>query len=177
MSRKNNSIILLDLCFKIQSLFTNMFVEGDELMEVTVKQIQPEETYPIRHKVLRPDEALNSVKYESDSFMGSFHLGAYIDDKLISIASFLQEEHSAFDEMNQYRLNGMATLESYRNKGIGSQLLKKGESILKKKHARLLWCNAKYPVSNYYLRFGLREYGEVFVIDSIGPHKLMFKKL
>src|SRR5699024_3761132 len=144
-------------------------------MEVEIKQINPEETYEIRQEMLRPDAPIDSVKYESDFFPNSFHLGAYRDEELVSIASFLQEEHPSFDEMNQYRLNGMATLEKYRGKGIGGRLLREGEVILRKRHARLLWCNAQYPVSNYYTRFGLRESGEVFVIDSIGPHKLMFK--
>src|SRR5690625_2591450 len=146
-------------------------------MQLEIKQIQAEDTYDIRHQVLRPDQPFDSIKYESDQFKQSFHLGAFKEGKLISVASFLAENHPSFDEINQYRLNGMATLEEYRNKGAGTKLLIEGEKILKKKHARLLWCNAKYPVSNYYTGFGLREYGEVFVIDSIGPHKLMYKKL
>ena len=146
-------------------------------MKLKIKKIESKETYDIRHKVLRPDQSIDSIKYESDTFRNSFHLGAYKDDQLISIASFLQEIHPSFEEVNQYRLNGMATIEAYRGRGAGSMLLKEGEKILKKRHARLLWCNAKYPVSNYYTRFGLREHGEVFVIDSIGPHKLMYKKL
>lgn len=142
-----------------------------------IKEIAPEDTYNIRQKVLRPTQSIEDCKYESDVFKRSFHLGAFEDDKLISVASFLQENNPAFEEVNQYRLNGMATLEAYRGKEAGSKLLLEGERILKRRHARLLWCNAKFPVSNYYIRFGLREYGEVFVIDSIGPHKLMYKKM
>lgn len=142
-----------------------------------IKEIKPEDTYEIRQKVLRPTQSIEHVKYESDVFRNSFHLGAFKDGDLISIASFLQENHPAFDEINQYRLNGMATLEAYRGQEAGRKLLLEGEKILKRRHARLLWCNAKFPVSNYYIRFGLREYGEVFVIDSIGPHKLMYKKM
>src|SRR5699024_6961638 len=107
-------------------------------MQLEINKIHPEETYEIRHKVLRPNQPLESVKYESDIFRESFHLGAYKDDKLISVASFLEERHSSFDEINQYRLNGMATLEEYRGRGAGSKLLVEGEKILKKRHARLL---------------------------------------
>jgi len=142
-----------------------------------IKEIKPEDTYDIRQKVLRPTQSVEDCKYESDVFKNSFHLGAFKDDKLISVASFLQEDNRAFEEINQYRLNGMATLEPYRGQEAGSKLLRAGEKILKKRHARLLWCNAKFPVSNYYIRFGLREHGEVFVIDSIGPHKLLYKKM
>lgn len=146
-------------------------------MQLEISQIQAEDTYEIRHKVLRPNQPFDSIKYESDHFDNSFHLGAFKENKLISVASFLTENHPSFEEVNQYRLNGMATLKEFRGKGAGTKILVEGEKILKKRHARLLWCNAKYPVSNYYTGFGLREYGEVFVIDSIGPHKLMYKKL
>lgn len=142
-----------------------------------IKEIKPEDTYNIRQKVLRPTQTVKDVKYESDTFKRSFHLGAFKDEKLISVASFLQENNPAFEEINQYHLNRMATLEPYRGQGAGGELLHAGEKTLKRRHARLLWCSAKFPVSNYYTRFGMREYGEVFVIDYIGPHKLMYKKL
>lgn len=163
---------------KVFSCFSASNYSGEGInMQVEINLIQPEDTYEIRHKVLRPSQPKESVIYESDVFRHSFHLGAYKEGKLISIASFLKERHPSFDEINQYRLNGMATLQEFRGKGAGSKLLMEGEKILKKRHARLLWCNAKFPVSNYYTGFGLREHGEVFVIDSIGPHKLMYKKL
>lgn len=144
---------------------------------VEIKQITPEETYEIRREIFQPQQTIKEYKYEADHFKGSFHLGAFKDGELISIASFLQESNAAFAEMNQYRLHGMATLEKYRGEKAGSALLTEGEKILKQKHARLLWCNAKHPVSDYYTRFGLREHGEVFVLDLIGPHKLMYKML
>lgn len=142
-----------------------------------VKQITPEETLELRQKILRPNQSIEECVYDSDHFRESFHLGAFKDDELISVASFLKENHREFEEMNQYRIKGMATLEEFRDHGAGSALLHDGEKILKRKHARFLWCKAKYPVSNYYRRFGLREHGEAFVIDSIGPHKLMYKIL
>lgn len=144
---------------------------------VKIKQVTPEDTYAIRRKIFRPNQTIDTYKYDADHDRESFHLGAYQDDKLISVASFLKESHPAFEEMNQYRLHGMATLEEYRGQQAGSNLLIEGEKILRRRHARLLWCNAKYPVSNYYTSFGLREHGEVFVLDSIGPHKVMYKKL
>ena len=146
-------------------------------MVVEIKQIKPEETYEIRHKVLRPNESIEESKYEEDLFRTTFHLGAYLDEELISVASFYQEKNNYFEEESQYRLTGMATLQDHQGKGIGSDLLIHGENLLKKRNARLLWCNAKFPVSDYYKRFGLRERGKAFVIDSIGPHRVMYKLL
>jgi len=144
---------------------------------VEIKKIAPEDTYEIRKKIFRPDQTIDAYQYESDHFRESFHLGGYHEGELISIASFLREDNAAFEEVNQYRLQGMATLKEYRGKQAGSNILRYGEKILKQRHARLLWCSAKFPVSDYYTGFGLREHGEVFVIDTIGPHKLMYKKL
>lgn len=142
-----------------------------------IKELAPEDTYEIRETVFRKKSKNDTYRYESDHFKGSFHLGAFIDGKLVSVASFLRENNHLFEEIHQYRLQGMATLEEYQGQQIGSKLLAHGEKILKQKHARLLWCHAKFPVSNYYTRFGLREHGEAFVIDKIGPHKVMFKML
>lgn len=144
---------------------------------IEIKEINAEDTYEIRRETFPWNQTSDTYKYESDHFRESFHLGAFHDGQLISIASFLRENNDSFEEMNQYRLHGMATLEGYRGQQIGSKLLRSGEKMLKKRRARLLWCYAKFPVSNYYTAFGLREHGEAFVIDLIGPHKVMYKLL
>lgn len=144
---------------------------------IKVKEITAEDTYEIRHTVLRPTQTIDACKYEEDHFRNTFHLGVFLDDTLISIASFFQERNPAYEEINQYRLIGMATLEEYRGKKAGSALLNYGEKVLKQRQARLLWCNARFPVSDYYRSFGMQEEGKVFVIDSIGPHKVMYKLL
>lgn len=141
------------------------------------REIKAEDTYDLRKKTFKWNQTSDTYKYESDHFRESFHLGAFLDGELVSVASFLRENNDAFEEMNQYRLHGMATELAYRGKKYGSQLLTYGEKVLKQKRARLLWCYAKYPVSNYYTAFGLREHGEAFVIDFIGPHKVMYKLL
>lgn len=148
---------------------------GEVVLEV--KEITAEDTYEIRRKTFPWNQTSDTYKYESDHFRESFHLGAFLDGELISIASFLKENNAAFAEMNQYRLHGMATIEEYRGRKYGRKLLDFGEKMLKKRRARLLWCYAKSPVSNYYTAFGLREHGEAFVIDLIGPHKVMYKLL
>lgn len=142
-----------------------------------IKQINPEDTYEIRHKVLRPDQPLETCQYEEDHLPGAFHLGVFHEGDLVSIASFYQERHPSFEDEVQYRLRGMATLEEYRRKKFGSSLLRHAEEILKKKNTGLLWCNARVPVSDYYTNFGFRESGKVFVSHSTGAHIVMYKIL
>lgn len=141
-----------------------------------IKQISAEDTYPIRHLVLRPNQTLEACKFDNDHQESSFHLGAFFNDTLISIASFYKEKHPNFDDKRQYRLRGMATLAEYRKVKAGSSLIVHAEDILTEElEADLWWCNARVTVSDFYKRLGLKEHGEVFEIESIGPHKLMYK--
>lgn len=144
---------------------------------VWMKLINPEDTYPIRHQILRPNQPIEACKYEADHQENTFHLGAFLDGKLISIASFYEEKSPNFDAKLQYRLRGMATLEAYRKRKAGSMLISAAEAILKERNVSLWWCNARTSVSDYYKKLGLREHGDMFVIEPLGPHKLMVKEL
>ncbi|KZD37022.1 acetyltransferase GNAT family [Bacillus cereus] len=43
--------------------------------------------------------------------------------------------------------------------------------------ANILWCNGRITVTDYYKRLGFHEYGEIFEIESIGLHKVLYKKI
>lgn len=146
-------------------------------MDLEIKQITPEETFEIREKVLEKYQTMKEFEYDGDYERNSFHLGAFHEDDLISVGSFYHEKYPHFEEENQYRLRGMATLEEYQGKGAGTEILNYGEKLLKRRYARLLWCLASMPVSDYYTKFGLQEHGKIFVVESIGPHKVMYKIL
>lgn len=144
---------------------------------LVIKQIIPEDTYRIRHIVLRPNQTIDECKYDDDFNQNAFHLGAFLNEKLISIASYYKEQSKSFDEKVQYRLRGMATLNEFRNLRAGSKLIDFAETILKDRHADLWWCNARISASSYYEKLGLCVFGDVFTIEPIGPHKLMWKKI
>jgi GNAT superfamily N-acetyltransferase len=142
-----------------------------------IKKIAPEDTYSLRQSALRPNQPIEASKYENDYLEDTFHLGAFLDGILISIASFYKEKNPCFTDEVQFRLRGMATLPEYRKQKAGSSLILHAEELLREKKVTLWWCNARATVSNYYKKLGLSECGEVFEIEPIGPHKLMFKKL
>ncbi len=58
---------------------------------ITVQYIDASETHLLRQAVLRPNQSLGDCKYSSDYEKDTFHLGAFINDELISIASFSKE--------------------------------------------------------------------------------------
>lgn len=100
---------------------------------IEVKPINAEDTYEIRHRILRPNQPLEACMYETDLLGGTFHLGGYYRGKLISIASFHNAEHSELEGQKQYQLRGMATLEGYREQKAGSTLIRHAEELLRKK--------------------------------------------
>ncbi|MBM7583849.1 GNAT superfamily N-acetyltransferase [Bacillus pakistanensis] len=142
-----------------------------------IKMIKPEDTYELRHTILRPNQSIEDCQYPGDDEKDSFHVGAYMKGKLVSIASFYKETHPNFNEENQFRLRGMATLAEFRGQNAGSALIRFAEKFMKKQSADLWWCNARVSVSAYYKKLSLQEKGGIFTIEPIGPHKLMYKKL
>ncbi|BCB04323.1 GNAT family N-acetyltransferase [Bacillus sp. KH172YL63] len=144
---------------------------------IQYSMISARDTYSIRQQILRPNQALEACEYEGDHGEETFHIGAYDGEILVSIASFYKEVMKGRDEENPYRLRGMATLPAYRGKGIGQQLIEKSEKVLKERGCRLWWCNARTSARPYYEKLGLIQSGEVFVIEPIGPHVIMFKEM
>jgi len=71
----------------------------------------------------------------------------------------------------------MATLPNFRNKRAGSSLIQKAEQILKERKANILWCNGRITVTDYYKRLDFQEHGEIFEIEPIGLHKVLYKKI
>ncbi|PLT30484.1 GNAT family N-acetyltransferase [Peribacillus deserti] len=142
-----------------------------------VKLIRSEDTFSIRHKVLRPNQTIEECKFPNDEAEHTFHLGVFLDNELISIASFYKEKHAGLNDPHQFRLRGMATLPEYRNRQAGSLLIKTAEQVLHNKDADVWWCNARTSASGYYKKLGLKERGGLFEIPGIGPHIVMYKRL
>ena len=144
---------------------------------VQVRLIAATDTYTIRQEILRPTQSIDDCKYEGDLDESTFHVGAFVDGKLICIGSFYQEAQEGLEGDKPYRLRGMATLPAYRGNGIGKQLIEYSEEILNERGCELWWCNARTSAGRYYKKLGLIQLGDIFVIDPIGPHVKMYKKL
>jgi len=138
-----------------------------------VLRIKAIDTYPIRHKMLRPSGTVEDCMFQGDHDELTFHLGAFVDKKLVSVASFYFEKHPAFSEAYQYRLRGMATLPEYQGQGYSSALLRTAFPVIKQNQCSLLWCNAREKALGFYKRVGFNATGELFSIPNIGKHMLM----
>ncbi len=144
-----------------------------------VLRISANDTYQIRHQVLAPHLPHDAIKFENDDDEDlSFHLGAFLDGKLVSVASFFYEKNPKFSDLHQYQLRGMATLPEFEKKGFSRELLKVAFPIIKQNFCTLLWCNARKSAVGFYEKVGfLKTQDAEFEIKDIGPHYLMYKKL
>ncbi|WP_372653772.1 GNAT family N-acetyltransferase [Halobacteriovorax sp.] len=142
-----------------------------------VLRINASDTYHIRNLVLRPGRPVEDCHFEHDDDEQTFHLGAFIDSQLVSVASFYFEKNPKLVEEYQYRLRGMATLPEHRGKGLSSSLLRTAFPIIEQNFCQLLWCNARSTAQGFYQKVGFERTGEEFDVPTIGPHYLMFKTI
>lgn len=138
-----------------------------------VLRITPSDTLLLRSQMLRPGKPLSECQFQGDNDEQSFHLGAFVENKLVSVASFYFDKHPDIDEPYQYRLRGMATLPEFQHQGFSKELLRMAFPIIKQNQCKLLWCNARVSAMGFYQKVGFKKVGEEFNIPDIGPHLLM----
>ena len=141
-----------------------------------VKKITALETYNVRHPILRAGRPVADCAFDLDKKNSTIHLGLYFKTDLIGVASFMKSNNVLFDENSQYQLRGMAILTPYQKKGLGNLLLEAGEEEVSKTCSRL-WFNAREIAVNFYKNNGYTIIGKPFMIESIGIHYIMSKKL
>jgi len=142
---------------------------------ITIKKIKAEDTYPIRLEILRKDIPL-PYEFNGDFDEDTFHLGAFKDEKLLAVSSYMKASNSNF-KGTQYQLRGMATLIEYQGLGMGKLMLQESFSILQELKIDCLWCNARIIAVNFYEKLGLQTFGEKFDLKYVGEHYVMFKYL
>ena len=141
-----------------------------------IKQIEAKDTYSIRQQILRPTaQDQTPCQFSGDEDELTFHLGGYVDDKLVSVASFFFHTHNEFKNEYQFQLRGMATLPEYRGQGFSTSLLRTSFPLIKNKHVQKVWCNARTSAVSFYEKVGFEKVNTEFDIEGVGPHFLMHK--
>ncbi len=132
-----------------------------------IREITASATWPLRHRVLWPDQPFSYVQLPEDT--EGFHYGLYWDDNLVSVISlFLNESEAQFRKF--------ATDSAYQRRGFGSQLLAHLLSEAKQKGTQRIWCNARLQTAPFYQKFGLTLAGQPFLKEGI-PYSVMEKYL
>ncbi len=147
-------------------------------MKELIKEVSAKECYPVRHAILRKGRPLSSCAFEDDQNEHCFHLGLFVQNEIVGIASFIPR---AFPEQKTtkptFQLRGMAVLEAYQGRGFGAQILKHGTALLKEQGVHILWMNARIGAIAFYEKLQFLSVGDLFDIPPIGMHQRMYKEL
>ncbi|MDQ6597891.1 GNAT family N-acetyltransferase [Bacillus salipaludis] len=88
-------------------------------METTIRKVDQEQVWGLRHEVMWSDKPFEYIKLEDDDL--GIHFGLFKESTLVSVISlFIDNEEAQFRKF--------ATLQQEQGKGFGSELL---ESVLK----------------------------------------------
>lgn len=120
---------------------------------IDLKQIQADETWALRHKVMWPEKPLDFVILPNDA--DGLHYGLFENGQLISVISlFVKGEQAQFRKF--------ATDTTCQGKGYGSQLLAFLIKTAKDLGIKELTCDARVTAIGFYERFGMKVDSEIF---------------
>lgn len=145
---------------------------------VDIKKVDTSQIRDLRYKVLWPHlKGPDACQIPPDTADSTFHMGAFVNGKVVGAATFIQDINPRFEEKNQYRLRAMATDPEMRGYGVGADLVTKAIEELKRMNVKLLWCDARLIATGFYEKQDFKIKGQVYQVPKIGPHKLMYKAL
>ncbi len=117
------------------------------------------------------------VRFDGDDAPDTLHVGAFLDERVVAVASIIRRPPPGADIESAWQVRGMATEPERRGRGLGGRLL---ETLVE--HARanggsLVWCNARVGAARLYERRGFEREGDAFVVEGLGPHVRMRLRL
>ncbi len=140
--------------------------------------ISAKETYHVRHQELRQNKPIESCVFLGDDLSTTLHFGYLENNEIIAVVSAFLQINPLFDTQNQYQIRGMAVLQKHQGKGIGKKLFLEVEQFLiHNNNNQLIWFNARLIAVPFYKSINCVVLGELFDIEYVGPHYLMFKNL
>jgi GNAT superfamily N-acetyltransferase len=148
-------------------------------VDVTVRRVPPEETYDLRHRILRLHEAPEDLRLAADEDPRAGFFAAQTDDGATIATAVVFPEAPPWDAAaaDVWRLRGMATEEGWRSRGIGTAVLDAVVAHVGAGGGRLLGCNARLAACAFYERAGFAPVGEEWDEPLIGPHVAMQRTL
>lgn len=144
------------------------------MTRAAVRPITAETAFPLRRRHLRPTLPSAASRFAGDDDPAALHLGAFVDlwgdDVLIGVVSFLPRTQQHQVSAEEYQLQGIVTVPSVRNQGVGAQLVADGVAQLRSRGATRIWCDGRSPAISFYERLEFSVVGEEFVAPGTGPH-------
>jgi predicted GNAT family N-acyltransferase len=111
-----------------------------------------------------------------DDDAGVVHIGAFLDDELISACLIFPEVAPWLNSRIGWRLRSMASVPNRNGIGGGTAVLAEAVAIATAAGADVLWCHARESAIGFYRHAGWVAEGSVFDTE-IGPHLRMWRPL
>lgn len=88
-------------------------------MNVEIKQISTQEALIVRRTVLRKNKLHLSARFKEDGKKDTIHIGAMVNKCVIGTSTIFPENRKS--KLDEWRLRGMAVLDTFQSKGIGEK--------------------------------------------------------
>ena len=145
--------------------------------QLLVRAIQVEQARPVRNAILRPGLPAETCVYPGDHASDTLHSGAFLQGRLVGVASVFREAAPFHPTENDWRLRGMAVHEEARRKGCGKALIEACLAHAKTYNGSILWCNARLSALPFYKALGFERIGNMFDIPESGLHYVLWRNI
>lgn len=134
-------------------------------MRVNFSEIQFFDTFPLRQSVMDPDKPMSQMRRPGDEY--ARHFGVSINETIIGVVSFYNQNQAEEQEEGNWRIRGMAIRQDLQGRGLGTKLLE--YALSKIGPVKVLWCNSREDAREFYHKFGMQEVDMLKTDDPIHP--------
>jgi predicted GNAT family N-acyltransferase len=135
---------------------------------IEVVELAAAQTHPMRRSLLRDGTRSDVVTFDGDDLATTFHLGATIDGRLVTISSWVPRRYPDLPEHEGHQLRGMATEPDARGTGASAEVLRAGLARCAAAGSVVVWARARVTALSFYERHGFECRGEQYVDLTTG---------
>lgn len=122
----------------------------------------------IRMKVFQQEQRISASTDLDGRDIEATHIVAYINEMPVGTTRVRR----LYD--GSAKIERMAVLREFRQRGIGDQILKYAIDLLRDNHIKIARLSSQERVKGFYQRLGFKEVGDIF--DKAGIRHIMMKK-
>ena len=146
-------------------------------MNLSLKIVKSEDLLNLRSKILRNNLDPNLCRFPGDTEINSFHIGAFNRNTLVGGVSVMKNECKKKKLPNCFQLRGLFVDKEFQHNGIGKTIVNFVENRLRDSGVNYLWMNARESAVLFYLKLNYTNSKISYLINEIGLHYLIYKKL
>lgn len=144
-------------------------IEGKK---VELTELAAADTHALRRSLLRDGTASDVVVFDGDDLPTTFHLGATIDGRLVTISTWMARPFAPLPDLPAHQLRGMATDPVARGSGVSAEVLRSGLARCAEAGSSVVWARARVAALSFYERHGFEQRGDEYIDETTGvPHR------